>query len=214
MRFALPGILAKANFDYLRRYILQHKMKNQTNWAYIIIAFSTVAHFYWCDLFIRIWEWGLEGAGLALTLTYSLNCILLYIVSYSYSDSRELMSFNFDNAFVAWGQYINYGLSGTFQLMSEWWYFEIPTLISGMFPDPAQLAASVILSNFALVTRKIPTGISIITTKDVNKAVIFNQVSVGMRRANSSLMLVLIWAVINAIIFFLVKSILPRLYSK
>lgn len=136
IRLALVGILFKANFDYIRRYILMHKMKKQTYWAYAIIGFSTVAHFYWCDLFIRIWGWGVEGAGLALTFTYGINCILLYIVSYSYSDSRELMSFNFDHAFVAWGQYINFGLAGTFQLMTEWWYFEIPTLIAGMYSDP------------------------------------------------------------------------------
>lgn len=87
MHFALPGILFKANFDYIRRYILQHKMKKQTNWAYGIIGLSTLAHFYWCNLFICKWGWGVEGAGLALTLTYGINCVLLYIVSYSYYES-------------------------------------------------------------------------------------------------------------------------------
>jgi len=78
------------------------------------------------------------------------------------------MSFNFDHAFIAWGQYFKFGALGTFQLMTEWWYFEIPTLISGMYiNDPAQLAASVVLSNFALLSRKIPTGISLIITKDI-----------------------------------------------
>jgi Na+-driven multidrug efflux pump len=50
-----------------------------------------------------VWDWDVSGAGLALTLTYGINCLLLYIVSYAYTDSRELMSFNFDHAFVAWG---------------------------------------------------------------------------------------------------------------
>lgn len=114
------------------------------------------------------------------------------------------MSFNFDSAFIAWGQYINFGLAGTVHLMSEWWYFEIPTLIAGMYMDINQLAASVILSNFALVTRKIPTGISLITTRDVNKAIVFNKVSVGLQRANASIILVLIITAVNAIGYFVI----------
>ena len=110
-----------------------HKLYYQTKIAYIIIAISTVGHFFWCDLFIDKWDWQIEGAGCALSLTYATNCLLLYIVSYYFQDSRELMSFNFDNAFVSWGQYIRFGFLGTCQLMTEWWYFEIPTLISGMY---------------------------------------------------------------------------------
>lgn len=98
--------------------------------------------------------------------------------------------------------------------MTEWWYFEIPTLISGMYGDPNQLAASVILSNFALVTRKIPTGISLTTTKDVNKAIVYNKVSVGLQRANASIILVLIITVFNAIAYFLLQNIMPKLYSR
>lgn len=52
-----------------------------------------------------------------------------------------------------------------------------------------------------------------ITTKDVNKAVVFNQVSIGLQRANASIILVLVITVANAIIYFLLENIMPKLYT-
>ena len=73
------------------------------------------------------------------------------------------------------------------QLIVEWWYFELMMILCGLFSDPAQLAASVLIANFATIAHMFPMGVGIITTKLVGNAIGENQVKVGKSKSVTSM---------------------------
>lgn len=89
-----------------------------------IIAVTTTLHFFWCHLFVKVLNLGIYGGALALTTTYSLDMILLYIAALIHKESKPMMSFNIKNAFKGWAEYFAIATPATLQLIVLWWYFE------------------------------------------------------------------------------------------
>jgi len=138
MRIALPGVFCYSQFNFLRRYLVQLKI---TKMPLVIIFVTTSLHFLWCHLFVNVFEWGLYGGAGALSLTYFLDMVCLYAAAFYFEGPREGMDFNWKDSFSGWGQYLKIATPATGQLVILWWYFEILTLLAGIFPDPSQQAA-------------------------------------------------------------------------
>lgn len=45
----------------------------------IVITITTILHFLWSYLLVIYLEWGIEGSGIAMSITYFLDFALLYI---------------------------------------------------------------------------------------------------------------------------------------
>jgi len=110
-----------------------------------IIAATTCLHFLWCHLFVNVFEMGLVGGALALTVTYFLDMVCLYVAAYSTSEARALLTFDVVQGLRGWGEYLSIAVPATLQLVILWWYFECLVLMSGIFKDPSQQAANVVL---------------------------------------------------------------------
>lgn len=134
IKIALPGVFCYSQFNFLRRYLVQLKI---TKMPLPIIAATTCLHFFWCHLFVNVYEMGLVGGALALTVTYFLDMILLYIAAYKTEEARSYLSLDIAQSLRGWGEYLTIAIPATLQLVILWWYFECLVLMSGIFKDPS-----------------------------------------------------------------------------
>ena len=87
LRYNLPGIILMAYFETLRRFLFAIKKAHIPMICQIV---ATALHFVWCCLLISKLDMGVYGAGLAMTITYTLNFLFLHL--YSWLD-QELQDF-------------------------------------------------------------------------------------------------------------------------
>jgi Na+-driven multidrug efflux pump len=87
-------------------------------------------------------------------------------------------------------------------------------ILSGMFMDPAQLSANVILANFATLTHMFPMGIGIVTTKMVGNAVGSGQIAIGKKKAATAIAFSFVVQIFILVCFWIYRAEIPRLYTK
>ena len=101
----------------------------------LIIFITTACHIFWCYIFVVRLDWGVAGGAWAITLTYFLDFILLYMAAFICEETRETVCIDLKTSFQGWREYMSIALPSIMQLMCKWWYFELNTLIAGFFSN-------------------------------------------------------------------------------
>ncbi len=72
----LPGLMIQAQFDCALRYLSAYKKSHIPMCTQFV---STALHVLWCYVFIVRCEMGVEGASLAICVTYTTNFVALVL---------------------------------------------------------------------------------------------------------------------------------------
>ena len=92
---------------------------------------STALHVFWCYILIIKFDMGINGASMAICITYSSNFFaLVFYTTIIDKKERSIWKFN-RQAFQDWTSYLKLGIPGTIMIMLDMWCYEIITLESG-----------------------------------------------------------------------------------
>ena len=100
---------------------------------------------------------GIRGLGLATSLTnFNLLCFTMVYCKCSAKIRQALTPLSRD-CLRGWSEYLKVSLPSTIMICSEWWAFEILTVISGLISVEAQAVQTVVTSGCAILF-EIPLG--------------------------------------------------------
>jgi multidrug resistance protein, MATE family len=118
---------------------------------------ATVIHFPLCYLLVFQREMGLRGLGLAMSIT-NFNILLIVLVyCFCYKQISIALRKPDIESFKGWYEYLSIALPSTVIICSEWWAFEILTIISGLISIEAQAVQTIVTSGCAILF-EIPLG--------------------------------------------------------
>ena len=122
----------------------------------IIQILTSLLHFVWCYLFITLLGMEVVGAGLATSITYSLNYILILLYCHSVKELDDtwvplLSKESFDGLLPYFYQAIPF----YFMIAMPQLTLEIATLMAG-YLTMAMMSTQTILNNASLLAARIP----------------------------------------------------------
>jgi multidrug resistance protein, MATE family len=92
---------------------------------------GTILHALWCYIFVIKLNYGVAGAGIAMTTTYLVQYLVIIIYAYCLPQISQALSCPGKQSFVGWGEYLAISLPATLMICAEWWCFEILALLAG-----------------------------------------------------------------------------------
>ena len=117
--------LIPAKFFYLQFDCYRHYF-NATGQSHItLLAFCATIplHFYWCHLFVNLWEYDIKGAALAMCITSLLNFLIMLIYAARYSTLFVCRKQVYSITGVK--EYLKIAVPSMLMLCLEWWAYEI-----------------------------------------------------------------------------------------
>ena len=127
----------------------------------IILAFNFFIHITSLSIFVFILKFGIIGVGVATSITYTMNFILVTLYAELQSNENLKPSWKFDLTIIQCApEYLKYGFASWFALFLFWWPFELTVLYGGWF-DLRQSAGSTILNSFTILLTNVPYGIAL-----------------------------------------------------
>ncbi len=152
MLFVLPDVQFSLNFRHLN-------IINKSHVNLIILLITLVLHPFWCYIFIINYDLGVKGAAWSIVISQSINAILgVAYLSYFRPISESLFFYN-RNSFKGWVEYLKIALPSTFLMCSEWWAFEILSIIA-IWISKLDYTVHILLANFNAMLFSITIGFS------------------------------------------------------
>ena len=116
-------------------------------------------HIFLCYLFVNVLEMDIIG----LAYAQSIQCGLLALSVAIYCNCSEKISKSLAplsrESFNGWKQYLQISLPNTIMICSEWWAFEVLTILAGVI-GVTELASQTILISILATMFMMPLGIS------------------------------------------------------
>ena len=139
---------------------MKHWLASMQNTFAAMIAqlFASILHFILCYTFLFYFEMDVRGLGLATSLTNLFKIIV--ICSYSYcsgSINQALIRPTTKDVFSSWGEYLKLAIPAMVILSSEWWAYEIVTMLAGLLGTTEQ-ASQTIVTTANSIFFEIPLG--------------------------------------------------------
>lgn len=148
-RAACFGLWQCFMFEATQSYL---KNRNFAISPLVATAVSSILHVGWCYYFVHVQGLGNWGAGLANSVTWTTELVVLasYLLWVSPGERKQLIAFS-RPAFQKWREFLAVGLPAMVQMCGEWWFWEITALIVGNLHSAEALAAHVSTANYAAV---------------------------------------------------------------
>ena len=159
--YNLFDIQFSINFKFLG---ILHKNK-----VCLIIIFVTVClHPLWCYILIVYYDFGIAGAGIAISFSQFLNMVASSVYIHFYNPLPESYFFLNKDCFIGLWKIFTFSLPAAFMFCSEAWCFEIQSIFA-LILGPIDYSVHVIISNVSLLIYTIDQGFGIATTITVGK---------------------------------------------
>lgn len=155
-RYNLPAVFLFPLMDNFRRFLA---VQGLTYPPTIIFAVGVPLHILSNYLFILhpSTSIGLLGAPLANSCTYTL-IVLMFLFYFKFIYVNRVWNGFSMKAFHSLPQYVRIGLPGIAMVCTDWWAWDLVTIISGWFGETTLAAQSVVLTTY-LVFFQVPHGI-------------------------------------------------------
>ena len=126
-----------------------------------ILSIVIVAHVWNLYLLVKVLDFGIIGVGIATSMTYTLNFIMLTLYCQFQSDTKIKASWNLWNPMIikCIPKFLRYGVPSWVALLLYWLPYEL-TIIYGGWLGVNQSAASTILNSFIMFLSEVPYGIA------------------------------------------------------
>jgi MATE family multidrug resistance protein len=129
----------------------------------VVTVVTSVLHPVWCVLFVEALRLGNYGLGLANTITWTLQFVLLltYVLATAkqHGLSPAALIGTSREAWRSWGAFLAVALPSALQSCGEWWFWELCALVVG-YLGSVPLAAHVATLNYVAATFMPTLGIS------------------------------------------------------
>ena len=128
IKLMMPGTLFSCQYDNYKRWLA---CMHITIMPMVAAIFTTALHIFLCYLFVHVLDWGIEG--LVIALSAKELCLILIVTIYGYCDpdiNRALAPLD-KECFRGWSEYLEVSLPDAAMVCSEWWAFELLTLMAG-----------------------------------------------------------------------------------
>ena len=102
---------------------------NATMFAQI---FSATLHIPLCILFVKKWDYEVNGLGIASSITYISMYIFVTIYSHCLKDIKEALFFPTRDSFLGWGQYLQTSIPSVIMMCAEGWAFQVMGIFAGL----------------------------------------------------------------------------------
>ena len=93
---------------------------------------GTLIHIGWCHLFTVKLGYGVEGLGIATTITYFTMLVMITVNTLLIKRIRKCIFCPTLESFTGWGSYFRLSIPSTIMLCAEWWSFEIMVILAGI----------------------------------------------------------------------------------
>ncbi|EFJ21258.1 hypothetical protein SELMODRAFT_268118 [Selaginella moellendorffii] len=210
-RYLIPGLLSYALIQPLMRFL-------QTQSCVVPMLFCSVVsllvHILLCWIMIHKLGIGAHGAAISLSICFWLNAgFFMLLVAFIPRCKKCWPGFSTE-AFRDFKLFLRLAVPSAIMVCVEWWAFELLLLLSGLLPNP-QLQTSVysIILNTVSFTFMIPYGIGIAASTRISNELGAGQVSNARFAFFVTLGLALLDATTMAILLFLARHFLGRVYS-
>lgn len=155
--YSLPGMLCHGQFDLMKRWLATMR---KTFATMVIQIFVSILHLSLCYYFVFVLKMEINGLGLAISLTNLLKFLLtLGYIMYNKQTARVLARPSLKSLTTGWKEYLKLSLPVILILGSEWWAYELITVLAGLINTEAQ-AAQTLISICVSVFFEVPLGTS------------------------------------------------------
>ena len=93
---------------------------------------SIVIHICNCLVLVHKYDMGINGLATAASITNGFLLVSVFVYAFCSSQVRQVMQPIDREAFRSWWPYLKISLPATLMICSEWWAFEILTVLSGV----------------------------------------------------------------------------------
>ena len=135
-----------------------------------MMACSGIVQIGVCYLFVHTFGLKLQGAAVALTITYFVNMTSFITYSQLSKQTRHTVAPWGRESFRNFGDIFKYGIPSAAQLFLDWAAFEVLAILIGQ-RGVDQLAASVIMVNFSAQMYSIPMALGFATVALVGNSI-------------------------------------------
>ncbi|CDW80289.1 na+-driven multidrug efflux pump [Stylonychia lemnae] len=144
----IPGMFFHGQFDATRQYLISmHRNLLVT----VVMITTSLLHMLWCYLLVNIAQMGVQGASLAMLISYTLNFFLITLFCMAATDLRDSFFFFTKDTFGEFSEYLKIGIPSAVMLCLEWGGFECFIIIAGLISVDVSGAQVVILNTFFVI---------------------------------------------------------------
>ena len=131
----MPGLYFLSMFDLLKRFLGAMRI---TTVPMISQLIASLFFLPLCMFFTFKAEMGINGLGLATSIT-NFNLLLLTVIQCCFTEKiKQVVTFPGKESFRGWGEYLKVAVPTAIILCSEWWAFEVLTIVAGLISVEAQ----------------------------------------------------------------------------
>lgn len=157
IRYSLPGIFFHGQFDLVKRW--SAAMRN-TVIQMVAQIIASLLHICLCYTFVIQNGMGVKGLGIASTISNLTKFLVLFGGCYCNSELGSAMSSIISpKTFKGWREYLALSLPSTLILGSEWWAYELMTMLAGLI-GVKEVAAQTVVTTGLSIFFEVPMGMS------------------------------------------------------
>jgi MATE family multidrug resistance protein len=97
----------------------------------VCTVIGTLFHIFWCYILIFKAELDIIGVSIATCITNFSILFLIHLYAYQVEDIKEAWFLPDRKTYEGLKEFLKIAIPGTLMLCSEWWLFELLTLLSG-----------------------------------------------------------------------------------
>lgn len=152
----LPSVFFYGHYDLRKRWMACQRI---TVYPMVAMLIASVLYIPLCYIFFFHFDLGILGLAVATSIKDGVLLLAVMVYSWWSPQLNQVLQPLDSESFRGWGEYLWVSLPTTVMICSEWWAYEIFTVIAATL-GVNQLAAQVITNNVAMTLWMVPCGIS------------------------------------------------------
>jgi multidrug resistance protein, MATE family len=210
LRLLLIGAPGHAFFEAGKRFVQAQGIFNASLFVLFISAPTNVLLNY---LFVFIFDWGLTGVGLAVSISKLLMPLSLFLYVRFVKPSSLVCWGGFSKeALHSWSPMIRLAIPGIIMTASELLAFQLITF-SASYLTTAHLAAQSIILTSSIVMFHIPFAVSVAASTRLGNLVGAGNIPAAKAATRSYCIMVAILGLVDALFILSMRNVIPRLLS-
>jgi len=210
LRILLAGAPGYALFEAGKRFTQAQGLFNA---SLFVLLVCTPINIFLNYLFVWVFDWGLNGAALAVVASNTLLPICLFIyVRFVNPSSLECWGGFSKAALTHWGPMVKLSLPGIVMVEAEWLAFDILTF-SASYLSTAHLAAQSVVMTVCMVMFHIPFSVSVAVSTRLGNLIGSGNLVAAKVATRTYVVTFIVMGLINGTFLTVTRNLLPRAFS-
>ncbi|CAC5374014.1 TC.MATE [Mytilus coruscus] len=205
----IAGFPGNAYILVLQRYLISQSIVMP---GVILEIIGNVLNIGYHSLFIIGFNWGVRGAGIAVSATYW-SLVLLYLLFIRYTGLyKDTWSGISKKCLTEWNTFLKLAVPGIFMIALQWCGVEMSVIICG-FLDEVQLAAHTIVFQIYFVIFTVPLGIAVGACVKVGYSLSVGNHKKAMTTSRVAASITVLVVVVVAVTLLALRYVLPKAFT-